>query len=189
MTAQNDREGTADPTVSGPQSEAAIAPSPDAGVPISQGYTVLSEEQRRLLAAVLDCLVPARDGLPGAGSLGVDAAIDRTLAQTPRLRRVFLDGLAEIMATSVRQTRLEFPALDAAAQEAALRAVEEAQPAFFAALVDHAYRGYYTHPQVHAVIGYPGRAPQPQGHVLAPFREELLQLQRGRQPFWRQAGS
>ena len=109
--------------------------------------------------------------------------------KTPKLRRVFLSGLAEVEVMSQRQTGQPFSGLDAGGQESLLRAIEEAQPAFFAALVEHAYRGYYTHPQVHAAIGYPGRAPQPLGHQLAPFREELLQLQRGRQPFWRSTPS
>ena len=194
MSAQNDHEQAAEPTVSGPQSEAAVAAAPDAGVPVSQVYavpesSVLSDEQRTLLTMVLDCIVPACGSVPGAGGLGVAATIDRTLAQTPKLRRVFLSGLAEIEVTSHTQTGQPFSGLDAAGQESLLRRVEEAQPAFFASLVEHAYRGYYTHPQVHAAIGYPGRAPQPLGHQLAPFREELLQLQRGRQPFWRSTPS
>ena len=194
MSAQNDQERAAEPTVSGPQSEAAVSPAPDAGVPIAKVYavqppSVLSDEQRGLLTAVLDCIVPAHGSVPGAGGLGVAATIDGTLAHTPKLRRVFLSGLAEIEVASQKQAGQPFAMLDEAGQESLLRAVEEAQPAFFAALVEHAYRGYYTHPQVHAAIGYPGRAPQPLGHQVAPFREELLQLQRGRQPFWRPANS
>ena len=185
MSAPNDPQAS-ERTVSGPQSEAAVAAAPDAGVPAP---SVLSDEQRALLTAVLDCIVPANGSVVGAGGLGVAATIDRTLAQTPKLRRVFLSGLAEIEVTSQQQSGQPFEALDASGQESLLRAVEEAQPAFFAALVDHAYRGYYTHPQVHAAIGYPDRAPQPLGHQLAPFREELLQLQRTRAPFWRPAPS
>ena len=192
MSAQDDREQAAEPTVSGPQSEAAVVSAPEAagGVPVSQVYavpppSVLSDEQRALLTSVLDVIVPPNGSLPGAGGLGVAAVIDRTLAQTPRLRRVFLNGLTQIEVTSQQQAGQPFGSLGAAGQESLLQAVEEAQPAFFAALVEHAYRGYYTHPQVHAAVGYPGRAPQPLGHQLAPFREELLQLQRGRQPFWR----
>jgi hypothetical protein len=167
------------PDVAGPQSEAAVAP---AEAPAAFTPSVLSEEQRRLLVAVLDSIVPPRDGLPGAGGLGVDASIDRTLAQSPKLRRLFLDGLSRIALASA-----DFLALDAGAREGVLRGVEAAEPEFFAALVEHAYRGYYTQPEVHAAIGYPDRAPQPLGHQLAPFREELLQVQVGRTPFWRRA--
>ena len=117
----------------------------------------------------------------------IDAAIDRTLALTPKLRRLFLDGLAEIVRVAARQADADFVALDAARQEEILRAVEEAEPTFFTALVEHTYRGYYTLPEVHAAIGYTTRPPQPLGHELAPFREELLQVQLGRTSFWRRA--
>ena len=185
MTTHDDQERAAAPTVAGPQSEAAVAPAGEVyGIPTP---TMFSEEQRRLLVAVLDRIVPPNGALPGAGGLGVDAAIDRTLALTPKLRRLFLDGLAEVVVAAERATSQEFVALDAATQEAVLRSVEEAEPAFFAALVEHTYRGYYVLPEVHAAIGYTTRPPQPRGHELAPWREELLQLQVDRQPFWRRA--
>jgi hypothetical protein len=188
VTPHDDQEHAAQAIVAGPQSEAAVAPD----APTSQAYavdlpTILSDEQRRFLVAVLDRIVPPHGALPGAGTLGVDAAIDRTLAQTPRLRRTFLNGLAEIGVAAARETGQEFLALDATRQEAVLRVVEQAEPAFFAALVEHTYRGYYVHPEVHAAIGYATRPPQPLGHELAPWREELLQLQVNRAPFWRRA--
>jgi hypothetical protein len=188
MTTDDEQQRAADATVAGPQSEAAVAPD----APTSQAYavelpTILSDEQRRLLVAVLDRIVPPNGTLLGAGALGVDAAIDRTLAQTPRLRRIFLSGLAEIGVAAARETDREFLALDAARQDAVLRSVEQANPEFFAALVEHTYRGYYVRPEVHAAIGYTTRPPQPLGHELAPWREELLQLQVDRAPFWRRA--
>jgi len=185
MTTHDDQERAAEPTVAGPQSEAAVAPTSE--VYAVAMPTVLSDEQRRLLVAVLDRIVPPNGALAGAGSLGVDAAIDTTLAQTPRLRRLFLGGLAEIEVAAERETGQDFLALDAEAQERVLRTVEEAEPAFFAALVEHTYRGYYVRPEVHAAIGYATRPPQPLGHELAPWREELLKLQVHRAPFWRRA--
>jgi hypothetical protein len=188
MTDHQGQDRAAEPTVAGPQSEAAITGT----VPTTAVFpvplpTVFTAEQRTLLQAVLDTIVPANGALPGAGSLGVGDAIDDTLAQIPGLRRLLLDGLAEIALTSEREVGQSFEALDAAAREAVLRSVEAVQPVFFAALVEHTYRGYYTHPDVHAAIGYATRPPQPLGHVLAPFREELLELQMRRAPFWRPA--
>jgi hypothetical protein len=181
MTTHDD----AAPTVAGPQAEAAVAPAGEIyAAPIP---TVLSDEQRTLLVAVLDRIVPPNGALPGAGGLGVDDAVDRTLAQTPRLRRLFLDGLASIATICERETGREFFALDTTTQERVLQAVEAAEPAFFAALVEHTYRGYYVHPRVHEAIGYTTRPPQPLGHELAPWRDELLTLQVDRAPFWRKA--
>jgi hypothetical protein len=188
MTQHEQQERAAEPTVAGPQSEAAVTDA----VPTTAAYavplpTVFTPEQRVLLRAVLDTIVPAHGALPGAGSLGVDATIDSTLAQSPSLRRLILDGLAEIALTSEREAESAFETLDGDAREGVLRSVEAAQPVFFAALVEHTYCGYYTRPGVHAAIGYVTRPPQPLGHTLAPFREELLQLQMQRAPFWRPA--
>ena len=93
MTMHDEQERAAEPTVAGPQSEAAVAPANE--VYADAMPTVLSEEQRRLLVAVLDRIVPPNGALPGAGGLGVDAAIDRTLALTPKLRRLVLKELAD----------------------------------------------------------------------------------------------
>lgn len=185
LDAPNSQDAAAEPTVSGSQSEVAVAPAPDAS---ATRPVILSPEQHALLTAILDTLVPPHGSLAGAGALGVVDAVEGTLAQTLKLRRVFLHGLAEIEVASQRQHGVPFVDLAAAQREPLLKTVEEAQPAFFAALVEHTYRGYYTLPQVQAAIGYPARPPQPLGHELAPFREELLQIQRGRQPFWRPTG-
>ena len=182
----------AEPTVAGSQSPPAVTSVEAATAPTAYSATmppILSPEQRALLVAVLDRIVPPREGLAGAGGLGVDAAIERTLALTPHLRRLFLEGLAEIEVTVARQSDRAFGSLDAVVQEQVLRAVEAAQPVFFAALVEHTYRGYYILPEVHALIGYESRPPQPLGYALAPFHEGLLALQRNREPFWRRTPS
>jgi hypothetical protein len=177
-----------EPTVAGPQSEAAVT-SAEAAAPAgpfaASTPQILSDEQRLLLVSVLDRLVPAHDGLAGAGGLGVGDMIERTLALTPSLRRLFLEGLTAIDVAGAGQGTGGFLALDPEAQDAALRTVEEASPAFFAALVEHTYRGYYVLPQVQAAIGFPSQPPQPAGAAMPAFREELLTIQRGRTPFWR----
>jgi hypothetical protein len=175
-------------TVAGPQAISAVTPrEPPATAP-----RVLDGEQTALLVAVLNRIVPATPDMPGAGDLGVAATIDRTLAAYPVLRRLFNDGLVQIEVESARHTDdagTGFVALDSERQDAALRAVESAFPAFFAALVDHTYRGYYTHPRVYQAIDYAHRPPQPLGHELPMFDPALLEKQRQRAPFWRQAES
>ena len=143
----------------------------------------LTPAQRATLAAALNQIVPARDALPGAGDLGVAAAIERTLAGAPALLRLFLDGLRAI---DLAAGDAAFADLPGGRQEALLRDVEAAQPAFFAALVEHTYRGYYTLPAVQRGLGLSGEPPQPRGHRLAPFDPALLAVQRQRAPFWRQ---
>jgi hypothetical protein len=142
---------------------------------------MLDREQRELLRLVLNRIVPAKPDLPGAGDLGVGDRIERTLTVDIRLRRLFLDGLAAI-ATATPEP---FARLEAAQQTAVLHGVEQQAPAFFAALVDHTYRGYYTQARVLTAIGLEPRPPQPLGHRLPPFDPELLRQQRERAPFWR----
>lgn len=172
-------------TVAGPQAISAVTPrEPPAVAP-----RVLDDEQAALLIAALNRIVPETSGMPGAGDLGVAETIDRTLAAYPLLRRLFSDGLVAIEVESARQSGDSgrgFIALDGDRQDAVLQAVERAFPAFFAALVGHTYRGYYTDPHVYAAIGYAHRPPQPLGHKLPMFDPALLEKQRQRAPFWRQ---
>jgi Gluconate 2-dehydrogenase subunit 3 len=171
--------------IAGPQTVAAVTPRESP----TTAPGVLSDAERRLLTAVLNVIIPAGDGAPGAGEIGVAASIERTLAASAPLRRLFLDGLVAIDVEADRRnadgSSDDFVALDPDAQLSVLRSVEDAYPAFFAALVEHTYRGYYTDPRVYAAIGYDHRPPQPLGHYLPPFDPAILERQRQRTPFWR----
>jgi hypothetical protein len=133
---------------------------------------------------VLNRIVPARDDLPGAGDLDVGASIESSMAGSARLRRLLLDGLTEIAIATEGEP---FAELDAASQIEVLEEIENKHPAFFVALVEHTYRGYYTLAAVHHAIGHESRPPQPLGHQLPPFDPTLLDRQRVRLPFWRRA--
>lgn len=172
---------TGETTVAGPQAASAVTPrEPPVAAP-----SVLDSKQEALLGAVLNRLIPETGDMPGAGDLGIIATIDRTLAAYPLLRRLFCDGLVEIEVESMHEGQSGFIGLDGDRQDAVLRAVERAFPAFFTALIDHTYRGYYTHPQVYQAIGYAHRPPQPLGHELPLFDSAMLDQQRQRAPFWR----
>lgn len=168
------------PSVAGAQTEPAVVsePTPPSAPPI------LGADQRALLRAVLNRIVPSQDALPGAGDLEVGASIERTLATSARLRRLFIDGLAEIAIAASRQAAAGFTELDAERQIVVLRTLEQRQRAFFVALVEHAYRGYYTLPPVRRALGVE-RPPQPLGYELPTFDPALLEQQRQRSPFWR----
>jgi hypothetical protein len=173
------------PTVAGPQTEAAVTPTE--APPVTP--RVLDDDQRALLAAILNRLIPARDALPGAGDLGVAGSIERTLAVSPPLRRLFADGLVTIQLTAARRSDRPFQDLDGAHQDAVLRDVETVHPTFFAALVEHAYRGYYPLRAVREAVDFPTHPPQPRGHQLPQFDPSLLEKQRQREPFWRRTES
>jgi hypothetical protein len=128
------------------------------------------------LEAVLDTLLPGDGDWPAAGAL---------------------DGVAAQVAADVAPDALlaalpdDFALRDADAREAALRRLEAGEPAVFERLVAAAYLAYYTHDAVRAVLerrtGYEARPPQPLGYDLPPFDEALLEKQRRRAPFWRDA--
>ncbi len=178
---QSNQPLAGDTTVAGPQAAAAVTPRE----PPTSAPNVLNGEQEALLGAALNRIIPETDDLPGAGDLGIVATIDRTLAAYPFLRRLFCDGLIEIEVESARQSGGGFLSLNGDRQDAVLHTVEQAFPAFFAALIDHSYRGYYTHPHVYQAIGYAHRPPQPLGHELPLFDPAMLEKQRQRAPFWR----
>jgi hypothetical protein len=144
--------------------------------------TILTAAERATLGAALNVLIPARDDFPGAGDLGVAATIERAMEQAPPLRRALLDALRAIEFVSGEPG---FLARASDEQEALLRTVEAAEPAAFALLVEHAYRGYYVLPAVQRALGLSGEPPQPRGYQLAPFDPALLAKQRRREPFWR----
>jgi hypothetical protein len=133
-----------------------------------------------LLAAVLDGLIPAGEGYPGAGQSDIAAAC---LADAAR------DGQRDAIAELLARLPAGFAALDAAARERALATLEAGQPAAFAALVRHTYNAYYAHAAVRTALeadtGYPARPPHYEGYELAPFDPALLDKQRRRAPFWR----
>src|SRR5688572_7675990 len=102
--------------------------------------TLLTDEQRALLTAALNCLIPPNGDLAGAGDLGVTEFIERAAADSAAGRRRLLDGLVAIQLASLRRGGAEFAALDADGQEALLAEIEVALPVFFGALVSYAYR-------------------------------------------------
>jgi len=116
MTTHDDQERVAEPTVAGPQSEAAIAPTSE--VYAVSMPTMLSDDQRQLLVAVLDRIVPPTGALPGAGGLGVAEAIERTLAgsaynerraecdQAVRLFKQWYPKITALRDISIEQFRL-----------------------------------------------------------------------------------
>jgi hypothetical protein len=118
--------------------------------------------RRDLLAAVLDTLIPAGDGYPGAGAVALDHVLG-VAAASPGVDRLLSGGIGAVHAAA---RGVDLAALDAAAREALLRSVEEAQPVFFEALVRHTYEGYYSHPAVVTRLGLDPRPPQPHGHRI-----------------------
>ena len=149
------------------------------------GQSILSDEQRAMLAAVLNRIVPAVGDMPGAGDLGITGFVESVAAGSTGKRRTLMDGLVQIeLAASERGG--SFAALAEAAQVDALRAVEASSAGFFQELVTQTYRGYYTDETVCAALGY--RPPNREDYDPLPFDESLLEPVRQRGQVWTDAG-
>jgi len=132
------------------------------------------DAERRLLARVLNRLVPADDAFPAAGDLGVGAFVEAAIGRAPGARRLFLEGLGAIATACQARHAKAFEDAAERDQDDVLREVQASRPEFFDALLVHAYSGYYSRPEVIRLLGIEVWPPQPRGHHLDPFDPALL---------------
>jgi hypothetical protein len=147
---------------------------------------VFPASQHPLIRAVLNRLIPAGGGFPGAGELDLLDHLDRAACSSAETRRMFVDGMRQIGVESGQRHGRAFEELAPAEQDAVLRHVESDRRAFFEALVSQVYQGYYSHPAVVRLLGLEARPPQPLGHALAPFDVTLVRSMSARAPLYRQ---
>ena len=134
--------------------------------------SVLTAEERALLATVADHLIPAAHGMPSAAGVLTDDRLRFVLNARPDLvapiRAALTAGLAD----------------DPAERVAALA---EHDPAALGALQLAIVAGYYTDKTVRALIGYPGQvALTIRSWEVPPYVEEgLIDRVLARGPVWR----
>jgi gluconate 2-dehydrogenase subunit 3-like protein len=148
---------------------------------------VFPASQRPLIRAVLNRLIPAGGGFPGAADLDLLDHLDGAACSSSAARRMFVEGMRQIGLESERRHGKGFEDLVAAEQDAVLRHVEAEHRAFFEALVSHVYQGYYSHPAVIQLLGLEARPPQPLGHSLPPFDAAVTGPMSKRRALYRQA--
>lgn len=134
------------------------------------------------LTALLDTLLPGDGGdWPAAGAHGL-------AVHAARLADDMLGG-AEAMAGVLGALPKGFVDLPQLRREEFLHEIEAQDAARFDAVITAAYNAYYTDPAIRDIIerltGYPNRPPQPEGYVLDPFDESLLDAVKARGPIWR----
>ena len=142
---------------------------------------ILSDEQRALLTAVLNRIVPAQEEMPAAGDLGIGGFVESVAAGSSAKRRNLLDGLVRIELAAAERGGV-FLSLSADAQTETLRTVQTTDPEFFQELVTQTYRGYYTNDKVFELLSY--RAPNREDYAPIPFDESLLEPVRQRGQVW-----
>jgi len=90
--------------------------------------TVLSAEQRRILEAFIDRLVPKDENGPGAVECGAAEYIDRCLADFLTAEKpIFLEGLAGVNAFALRTEGAAFAGLSPEKRDAVLTAIDNNQ--------------------------------------------------------------
>jgi len=140
------------------------------------GSRAFSDEDKRVLAGVLDDIIPpSPDGrMPGAGEIGLAGFIDDALRAAPELRAMVLQSLSALDALARRRTSQAFAALPRADQAALINELASSEDAVPPVLILHAYAGYYQHPKVVAALGLEPRPPHPKGYEMAPDDFSLL---------------
>ena len=147
-----------------------------------------STHERRLLAHVLDVIIPPRaDGaLPGAGELGLVEHVDRALDPTPDTRPMISEGLAAVSRLAAERNPAGFEALDLEERTALLNELSESQPTFLPSLLFHTYLGYYQNARVLEGLGMEGRPPYPKGYELEVGDLSLLEKVKKRDKLFRE---
>lgn len=140
-------------------------------------YRVLTPEQGRVLAAVLNRIIPATGVMPGAGDVGVARFVDGVLADAPHLRPRVVALLHEADAGE------RFASLREAEQDARLREISRREKVSFHTLLRAAYTGYYSEPRVLAALGRGPRSDS-RGRTAA-FDTSRLDAVRKRGPIYR----
>lgn len=149
---------------------------------------VFSSAELRTLAAVLDVIVPpSSDGqLPGAGELGLAAAVVEAARQNPLLRPAVAQGLAAIEAVARDRGLASFPAASAAARTEIVKSATGDAAQLVPALLFPIYIAYYQHPRVLEGLGREARPPFPKGYAMAPFDPALLEpVRKRKRPLFR----
>ena len=150
---------------------------------MTTGATIFTQEQRDLISAAYNRIIPAQDKFPGAGDLGGAQFVEQVAAKNITLRRSFGEGLAHLDIAASRRGGEGFVGLSPDSQVDTLREVEAAHPEFFRELVRQCYNFYYTNPEIFDLIGY--SMPDPQDYQPLPFDESLLEPVRQRGQMWR----
>ncbi len=142
---------------------------------------MLEADQREVLAAVMDRLLPPDERGPGARQLGIPGYVERTLgAGHAKWEPIYRQGLDALDAAAKRLYERPFPALRAADQDAVLHAFDDdlagvlpettdGPPgrAFMDLFLEHLHEGWFGDPRHGgnrdgagwAMIGYPGPRP------------------------------
>jgi hypothetical protein len=135
-----------------------------------------------LLSSLMNRLIPAVGDLPAAGEMGLTEEVLRLAGEHLRYSALFTSGINALIEKSD-----DFINLSGSDQDSVIRELESSYPVEFDAVRTLVYIVYYKDERVHARIGWDSRPPQPEGNVMEPWDESILETTKNREPFWRKA--
>jgi len=125
------------------------------------------------LDAFLDTLIPPGERMPGAGSLGLGAAIRQQVEGNAVLKAPLAAALSALHASALTRDPAGLPALDAGARHELVKAMMAQHPVLgmFPFVL---YIAYYQHPRVREALGQRSGPPFPEGYAIEPTDASLL---------------
>jgi Gluconate 2-dehydrogenase subunit 3 len=147
-----------------------------------------TEAQRRVLAHVLDDIIPASpDGQrPAAGQLGAVDYLDRSLNAMPELKAMIAQGVDALDALARSRHPHGLDGLPPDARAAVLAEHAGSEHSFPPILIMHTFAGYYQDPRILTALGMAPRAPHPEGYEMDPGDLSLLEPVRRRGKLYRE---
>ncbi len=121
---------------------------------------------RKLLDAILDQLIPANPdkGIPAAGGFGTGDFIEERAHGDVQLGK----ALATLLKRAGELAR-------GGMTSAVVRQLESERPAEFSELLAVTYMGYYSRPEIRALVGVGAHPVHPQGYAVAPEPPEMIE--------------
>ena len=129
------------------------------------------------MQAFLDVVIPPSENgkMPGAGSLGLAAAVADALEADLVLGPVVLAGLEAVRAAALEGDPGGLPELSRDARVGVVEGQLESQPWLMIGVARYLYPAYYQHPHVLEGLGEPPRPPFPEGYEVEATDLELLE--------------
>jgi len=128
--------------------------TPSSAVIDAQAEQTLEFESRHLkvLAGVMDVIIPAADGMPSATAAGAVSYLANLCRQYPTIQTELRRFLDSVNRESVAKFHTEFDSRSENQRIHVLKSLEDQAATAFSAFVAYVYEAYYTRPQVLGLI-------------------------------------
>jgi hypothetical protein len=130
--------------------------------------------EKSLLKAVMDELIPPGNGMPAASEAGGMDYLEKLSIRDAKVGKEIQQGLIAIENLSRKRFQTSFVLLSQERRAAVLTAIEKQDAEHFKTLRDSVYEAYYEDPQVWKSIDYTCYETNGGGPALEPFHDEIL---------------